>query len=124
MDEVKLVMNKDGVFEEYKEPYMTVEVSTEEDFRWLEDAVREKQERDKGCDYCVGFKVLKSDFAEIDFEVATVEPVTGLNLTTGEKLPPEELAYGALLFEPDSSYGTDYLRIRCCPMCGRKLMEG
>lgn len=46
MDELKLVMNKDGVFEEYKEPYTTIEVPTEEDFRWLEDAIREKQERE------------------------------------------------------------------------------
>ena len=47
MDELKLVINKDGVFEQYNEPYTTIEVSTEEEFRWLEEAVREKLEREK-----------------------------------------------------------------------------
>ena len=123
MDELKLVMNKDGVFEQYKEPYTTIEVATEEDFRFLEAAVREKKERAKGCKYCVGCNTLKSDFADIEFEVGTVEPMTGINLTTGEKIPPAEPSYGTMLFETDSSYGTDYLRIRCCPMCGKVLVE-
>lgn len=123
MNELKLAMNEDGVFEEYKEPYMTIEVSTEEDFRWLEAAIREKKERAKGCKYCTGPNILKSDFGEIVFEVGTVEPITGINLTTGEKIPPEEPAYGTMLFETESAYGTDYLRIRCCPMCGKVLVE-
>ena len=127
MDELKLIMNKDGVFEQYKEPYMTIEVPTEEDFRWLEDAVREKKKRNKGCEYCTNFefsaKILRSDFGEIKFEIVTAEPLPGLNLTTGEKIPPAEPAYAAMLFETDSAYGTDFLRIRCCPMCGKVLIE-
>lgn len=122
MDELKLIMNKDGVFEQYKEPYTTIEVPTEEEFHFLEAAVREKKERAKGCKYCVGCNILKSDFAEIEFEVGTVEPMTGINLTTGEKIPSEP-SYGTMLFETDSAYGTDYLRIRCCPMCGKVLVE-
>lgn len=43
MDELKLVMNKDGVFELYKEPYVTIEVPTEEDYSWLREAGRYKE---------------------------------------------------------------------------------
>ena len=37
---ILLRMNEDGVFEEYKEPFMTIECPTEQDFQHLQDAVR------------------------------------------------------------------------------------
>lgn len=44
-----LCMNKDGVWEEKKEPYMTVECMSKEDFEWLVDAIaRKRQGEDNG----------------------------------------------------------------------------
>lgn len=42
-NQIILRMNDAGVFEEYKEPFTTIECPTEEDFRYLEEAVRYKQ---------------------------------------------------------------------------------
>lgn len=41
-NEILLRMNEDGVFEEYEEPYATIECQTKEDFEGLQRAV-EKQ---------------------------------------------------------------------------------
>ena len=42
-NEILLRMNEDGVFEEYKEPFATIDCPTEEDYRHLEEAVRYKE---------------------------------------------------------------------------------
>ena len=40
MNEIRLVINKDGVAEMLPEPFATIEVQTEEDMKNIEDAVK------------------------------------------------------------------------------------
>jgi hypothetical protein len=121
MDELKFVMNKDGVFELYKEPYMTIEVATEEDFRWLEDAAREKSEREKGCEYCTGdFKTLPT-LSDGEAYIAKVTPLPAINLTTGETAVEAGPPFFAIRIQDDM--WEELVPTRFCPRCGRELKE-
>lgn len=40
-DEIMLVQNKDGKFEKYKEPYTSIDCQTEEDFKMIQEAVKQ-----------------------------------------------------------------------------------
>ena len=40
-DGFMLVRNKDGKFEEYKEPYASIDCKTEEDFKMIQEAVKQ-----------------------------------------------------------------------------------
>ena len=41
--EIVLRMNKDGVFEKYEEPYITIECQTKEDFEFIKKAVERQK---------------------------------------------------------------------------------
>lgn len=40
-DGIMLVQNQDGKFEEYKEPFTTIECKTEEDFKMIQESVKQ-----------------------------------------------------------------------------------
>lgn len=40
-DGIMLVQNEDGKFEKYKEPFATIECQTEEDFKMIQEAVKQ-----------------------------------------------------------------------------------
>lgn len=122
MDELKLVLNNDGVFEQYKEPYTTIEVSTEEDFRWLEDAAREKREREKGCEYCTGEGKTFPTHCDGEAEITRLIPLPAINLLTGETAETADPPFFAIRIESDEM-SEDFVPIRFCPKCGRELKE-
>ena len=122
MDEFKLVLNKDGVFEEYKDPYTTIEVPTEEDFRWLEVAVREKMERDKGCEYCTGAAKTFPTHCDGEAEITKLIPLPAIDLMTGEMADSADPPFFAIRIQSDDM-GEDFVPIRFCPKCGRELKE-
>lgn len=122
MDELKLIMNKDGVFEQYKEPYMTIEVPTEEDFRFLEAAVREKQERDKGCEYCTGDCKTFQTHCDGEAYITKLIPMPAIDLMTGETEDTADPPFFAIRIQSDEM-SEDFVPIRFCPKCGRELKE-
>lgn len=122
MDELKLVMNKDGVFEQYKEPYTTIEVPTEEDFRWLDDAAREKSEREKGCEYCTGYCKTFPTHCDGEAYIAKLIPLPAIDLMTGEMEKTAAPPFFAIRIQSDDM-GEDFVPIRFCPKCGRELKE-
>lgn len=122
MDELKLIMNKDGVFEQYKEPYTTIEVSTEEDFRWLEAAVREKKEREKGCEYCTGHVKTFPTHCDGEAYITKITPLPAIDLLTGETAETADPSFFAIRIQSDDM-GEDFVPIRLCPNCGRELKE-
>lgn len=46
-DGIMLVQREDGKFEEYKEPYATIECKTEEDLIRIQKALKQLQEKDE-----------------------------------------------------------------------------
>lgn len=121
-NQILLRMNEDGVFEEYEEPYMTIEVLSEEDLRWLEDAVREKREREKGCEYCTGDREAFPTHCDGEAEITQLVPLPAIDLTTGETAETADPPFFAIRIQSDDM-GEDFVPIRFCPKCGRELKE-
>ena len=121
-NQILLRMNEDGVFEEYEEPYMTIEVSTEEDFRWLDDAVKEKSARGKGCEYCTGVVKTFPTHCDGEAEITRLVPLPAIDLTTGETAETADPPFFAIRIQSDDM-GEDFVPIRFCPKCGRELKE-
>lgn len=51
-DEILLQCREDGTWEEYKEPYATIDCATEEDYLFLQEAVKHYQKEKEGCEIC------------------------------------------------------------------------
>lgn len=121
-NQIILRMNQDGVFEEYKEPFTAIECSTEEDFRYLEEAVREKSKRDKGCEYCTG--AVKTFHTHCDGEayITKLTPLPAIDLMTGKMEDTADPPFFAIRIQSDDM-GEDFVPIRFCPQCGRELKE-
>lgn len=87
-------------------------------FKSDRDALREKLERHKGCLHCQSGRPLTTDGG--DAELVEIKPLPPINLTTGEEETAGD-AYMALQISAFEGELRDYIPIRYCPMCGRKL---
>ena len=82
-------------------------------------ALREQEERSKGCAYCHHQGTIHGDdFTEI--EVVKMIPLPAIDLETGEMEDEADPPYWALRITGD---GEDFAEILFCPMCGRRLEE-
>lgn len=121
-NQIILRMNENGVFEEYKEPFSTIEVPTEDDFHWLEDAVREKSKREKGCEYCTGEYKTFPTHCDGEAYITKLTPLPAIDLMTGETAETADPPFFAIRIQSDEM-GEDFVPIRFCPKCGRELKE-
>lgn len=122
-NQILLRMNEDGVFEEYKEPFATIECPTEEDYQYLKEAVQEKHEREKGCDWCTGVAKNFPTHCDGMAEITRLIPLPAIDLTTGETADSSDPPFFAIRIQSDDM-GEDFVPIRFCPKCGRELKEG
>lgn len=90
-DGIVLIMNEDGVFEKYEEPYMTIECAAKEDFEFIQKAI-EKQTAKKPDFEGDGY----DDSGNLIYD-------TWICPNCGDK------------------YEIDYEIHQYCPMCGQKL---
>lgn len=77
------------------------------------------KDKEKDCPICKGKEVCTEDDI-YDVSMVRITPLPAVNLTTGEKEGPEGQPYYALSIGCDDQ-SKDYLPIKYCPWCGRKL---
>ena len=84
--------------------------------------LREKAEREKGCEYCTG--VCKTFPTHCDGEayITQLVPLPAIDLMTGEMEETADPPFFAIRIQSDDM-GEDFVPIRCCPMCGRVMKE-
>lgn len=87
--------------------------------------LREKAERERGCEYCFPYNRKSIDsVGGTELEVVKITAMPAINLTTGQKEETEPRSFMALHVRLYDGEGEDFVPIRCCPMCGRELKEG
>lgn len=77
------------------------------------------------CEFCQGsFTPIETDSGEA--ELVQIVPLPALNLTTGKKSEQADPPYHAIYIrwiEDGEDQMFDYIPIKYCPICGRKLDE-
>lgn len=109
--EILLRCREDGIWEEYKEPYITISCPTEEDFRYLEEAVNYYKQ------YLDGNRPLTLD----ELRKMQGEPVWVHNLEVGKSfwmLAYEDAVNNRAGYLAYSSYGKRWLAYRNKPIEG------
>lgn len=84
----------------------------------LSEALQEREERSKGCEFCNNGNGLEHDG---DCDLVKITPLPAINLTTGEIDKNGEPPYWALYITVCEGDIEEYIHITHCPMCGRKL---
>lgn len=84
--------------------------------------LREKAEKEKGCEYCTG--VVKTFPTHCDGEayITKLTPLPAIDLMTGETAKTADPPFFAIRIQSDEM-SEDFVPIRFCPKCGRELKE-
>ena len=92
------------------------------DKTFILDALREKLEREKGCEYCTGHVKTFPTHCDGEAYITKLTPLPAIDLMTGEMADTADPPFFAIRITSDEM-GEDFVPIRLCPNCGRELKE-
>lgn len=92
------------------------------DKTFILDALREKLEREKGCEYCTGQAKTFPTHCDGEAEITKLTPLPAIDLMTGKMAETADPPFFAIRIQSDDM-GEDFVPIRFCPKCGRELKE-
>lgn len=92
------------------------------DKKFVADALREKLDREKGCEYCTGHVKTFPTHCDGEAYITKLTPLPAIDLMTGEMADTADPPFFAIRITSDEM-GEDFVPIRLCPYCGRELKE-
>ena len=92
------------------------------DKTFIREAIQEKLERDKGCEYCTGAAKSFPTHCDGEAEIAKLTPLPAIDLMTGKMADTADPPFFAIRIQTDDME-EDFVPIRFCPKCGRELKE-